>query len=441
MTTYDKDKRIKELEEELRDFKKKYEKLKKEFEEFKSKHTQTVSELRKALKIKPNLHAPTMHVGAQQGHKAYFRHVPERFDRIKALIPKRCPHCNTLLPRQTREVRSRFLIDIKLVSKVITTKYEIHRKYCPCCKKLVEKPLKDALPYSRFGLCLMLLAMYLRLGLRLPGNKVVRYFHDMYGLSISEGEIVSILRKLVIAYGDYYAHLEKLVKLARVKYSDTTSWRINGRNYVAWVFIAVGVVLYKIRKSNGHKAGLTFLNKQRGNVLVVDRLSAMRLFAKKAGFLLQLCWAHILQDSKNLAESFGSEGRYVHRKLKSLYEQATSLDHQGTLEMVEQFKAEIYMLTLRHYQHSTIRKFVNNLYYRDVNDLFRFITDPSIDPTNNISERELRALVIIRKISNGSRSIRGAYATAMLLSIIQTLSFKKENVLQGLHAILKNKTF
>ena len=81
---------------------------------------------------------------------------------------------------------------------------------------------------------------------------------------------------------------------------------------------------------------------------------------------------------------------------------------------------------------------MNNLYYRDGNDLFRFVTDPEIDPTNNISERGLRALVIIRKISNGSRSTRGANATAMLLSVIQTLRFKKENVLQGLYEILKN---
>ena len=433
----EKDKITEEKDKIEREFKK----VEKEFEEFKVKHAKAVVELRKALKIKSNVTVSSKHVGAQLGHKAYVRHVPERFDCIKAVIPKWCPHCNTLLPHQTREVRSRYVTDVKLISKVITTRYDIHRKYCPKCKKLVEPEVTAALPHARFGLSLMLLVMYLRLGLRLPGNKVVEYFKDMYNLSISEGEIVSILRRLVISFGDYYAHMEKLVKLARVKHSDTTSWRINGRSYVAWVFIAVGVVLYKIRKSNSHKAGLAFLNRQQGNILVVDRLSAMRLFAKKAGFLLQLCWAHILQDSKGLAESFGSEGRYIHRKLKALYEQATSLNHKGTPEIVEQFKAEIYLLTLRHYQHSTIQKFVNNLYYRDVNDLFRFVTDASIDSTNNLSERELRALVIIRKISNGSRSIRGAAATAMLLSIIQTLRFKEENVLQGLQAILKNKTY
>ena len=429
--------RIKELEEEVERLKK----IEKEFEEFKSKHALAVSNLRKALKIKADSHKTPNPIGAQKGHKAYMRLIPERVDKIKVLIPKRCPHCNTLLPKKTRDVRSRHVIDIKLISKVITTKYNIHRKYCPQCKKIVEPEVTVALPHARFGLNLMLLVMYLRLGLRLPCNKVCEFFRDMHNLHISEGEIVNILRQLVVAFGDYYTHLEKLVKLARVKHSDTTSWRINGRNYVAWVFIAVGVVIYKIRKSNNHKAGLVFLNKQNGNVLVVDRLSAMRLFAKKAGFMLQLCWSHILQDSKQLAEEFGSEGKYIHWKLKGIYALAKGLNHKGTLEMAEQLKAEIFQLTLKHYNHSITRKFVNNLYYRDVGDLFRFVTDPEIDPTNNISERELRALVIIRKISNGSMSTRGANATAMLLSIIQTLRFDGKNVLQGLQAILKTQSY
>ena len=437
MTTDDKDKRIKELEDALQDFKKKYEKLKKEFEELKSSHALTVSNLRKALKIKANSKKIAKPIGALKGHKGYARHVPERIDKIKELNIKRCPHCNTKLG-ETQEIRSRHITDIKLTSKVKTTRFDIHRKYCPQCKKLVEPEVKEALPHARFGLNLMLLVMYLRLGLRLPCNKICDYFMNMFSLKISKGEIIGILRQLAVAFGDYYTYLEKLVKLARVKYSDTTSWRINGRNYVAWVFIACGVVLYKIRKSNNHKAGLSFLNKQQGNVLVVDRLSAMRLFAKKAGFLLQLCWSHILQDTKQLAEEFGAEGRYIHKKLKETYALAKGLNHNGNREIVEQLQAEVFQLTLRHYKHSTTRKFVNNLYYRDGNDLFRFVTDAEIDPTNNISERELRALVIIRKISNGSRSRRGANATAMLLSIIQTLRLKKENVLQGLQAILKN---
>ena len=241
----DKDKRIKELEEENTKLNKEIERIKKEFEEFKVNHIKTVSELKKALNIKANSKKIAKPIGAPKGHKVYARHIPERIDKIKELTIKRCPHCNTKLG-ETQEIRSRHITDIKLTSKVKTTRFNIHRKYCPQCKKLVEPEVKVALPHARFGLNLMLLVMYLRLGLRLPCNKICEYFMDMFNLKISEGEIIGILKQLVVAFGDYYSYLKKLVKLARIKHSDTTSWRINGKNYVAWVFIACGVVLYKI---------------------------------------------------------------------------------------------------------------------------------------------------------------------------------------------------
>jgi len=435
----EKDKKIKELEEALEKEKKAHEKTKKEYQEFKAKHIQTVLELRKALKIKVNKPETAKAVGAQKGHQAYTRHVPERIDIIKTLNIQKCVDCGRQLPKETAEVRDRIITDISLTLKTKNTKYLIHRKYCKNCRKIVEAEVPNVLPHARFGLNLMLFIMYLRLGLRLPGNKVKEFLLTMYDLSISEGEIVHILKQLVIAFGPYYSELEKMVRVARVKHTDSTGWRVNGKNYFAWVFIATGVVLYKIRKRNNSRVALSvFGTKQKGMTLVIDRHSALRALAKKAGFLLQLCWSHILADSKDLTKNFGAEGKYVHQKLKEIFEMASSFQGKGTPEQVDALKAEIFALTLRHYKHITIRRFVNNLWKRDINSLFRFVTDPNVDPTNNISERELRHLVIIRKISNGSRSARGAHATAMLLSVIQTLRMNKKNPLLEMQEILKN---
>ena len=440
----EKDKRIQELEEEndrLRKEKDKItqekDKIEKEFSEFKAKHAATVDNLKKAMKIKPSLKTKPKPLGAPKGHKGYTRHIPERIDKVKALNPAICPHCKTRLGK-TQEIRHRHVTDIKLVSKTITTRYDIHRKYCPICKKLVEKEVPNVLPHARFGLNIMLLVMYLKLGLRLPCNKICDFFMTMYSLNISEGEIIVILRQLVNTYGDYYSHLEKLVKLARVKHTDSTSWRISGKNYFAWVFVAYGVVLYKIRKRNNHKVGLSLFGKnQKDKILVVDRHSAHRTLAEKSGFMLQFCWSHIIKNSKDLAKNFGANGKYVHKKLKQIYILAKELEHKGNKEMVEQLKGEIIELLNRHYTSLTVWKFVKGL-NRDIEGLFRFVTDPEIDSTNNISERELRALVIIRKISNGSRSRRGANASAILLSVIQTLRFQKKNVLEGLCDIINN---
>lgn len=436
-------KRLKEenarLKEENERLKEEKGNIQKEFKEFKAKHKVTVENLRRAMKIKPDSKKKPKPLGAPMGHKPYTRHIPERIDSIKALNPKRCPACNTKLKKDPTEIRTRYVTDIKLVSKAKTTRYDIYRKYCPTCDKIVELPVPNALPHASLGLNLMLLIMYLKLGLRLPGGKIKDFLLTCHNISISEGGIVGVLRQLAREFGDYYACLEKIVKFARVKHTDSTSWRIDGRNYFAWVFIAFGVVLYKIRKRNNSRVPLAVFSKnQKDNTLVIDRYSALRTLAEKAGFFLQFCWSHILDDSKKLAKSFGAEGEYVHRKLKEIYALAKGLEDKGTIEHVEQLKGEIFQLTLRHYKHLTVWKFVRNLYYRDVESLFRFVTDPDVDPTNNISERELRELVLIRNISHGSRSQRGANATAMLLSVIQTLRLNKQNVVEGLRNILNN---
>jgi len=448
----EKDKRIKELEDEVKRLKnqkekieqekkrieKEFEDTKKEFEEFKAKHAGTVQNLHKALKIKPDLPQSPNPIGAKLRHKGHGRKSPTTFDKKEPLIPDVCPHCNTRLQGKTASIRARFVTTIRIINPAQVIKYLLHRKWCHNCKKLVEKEVPGALPNARFGLNIMLLVMYLHLALRVPGAKICEYFRTIHDISMSEGEIPHILTQLAREYGDYYVHLEKLVRAARVKHTDSTSWRIKGKNYTAWVFIATGVVLYKIRKSTSHKTPLQVLGKAILNMtLVVDRHSAFRTLARKAGYLLQLCWSHILEDSRELKHTFGAEGKYVHENLKRIFALAKSLNHKATPEQVEQLRAEILQLTWRHYKHNTVRKFVNNLAHRDVEDLFRFTTDPEIDPTNNISERELRHLVMIRRISHGSRSRRGANVTAQLTSIIQTLRFRKENVLQGLQNTLK----
>lgn len=443
--------RIRELERELRQVKeektrieeekarieKEKASVEKEFREFKAAHSLTVDHLRQAMRIKPERAHSGKPLGAQKGHTGYTRRIPERIDHIRELTPSRCPHCDTPLPGKAVRRRSRTVTDIHLLTAAQTTQYNLNGKWCPTCHKIVDPTIPEALPHARFGLNLMLLTMYLRLGLRLPGNKVCEYFATLHNINISEGEVVNILRLLAKQYGPYYTTLETLVRHARVKHTDSTSWRINGRNYYAWAFIAAGVVLYKIRKRNNHKAALSVLGRAHpGDTLVVDRHSAYRTLAKKAGYKLQLCWSHILEDSRELKTHFGAEGHYTHRRLKTIYHQAKNLDHKATPEQVQQLQGMIIELTQRHYTHPTVRRFVNNLATRDLENLFRFTTDPNIDPTNNISERELRAIVIIRKISNGSKSTRGANTTAMLLSIIQTFRYNKENPLKGLKQAL-----
>ena len=57
---------------------------------------------------------------------------------------------------------------------------------------------------------------------------------------------------------------------------------------------------------------------------------------------------------------------------------------------------------------------------RYLGELFTFVRDPAVPPTNNEAERSVRHLVIGRKISGGTRSSAGSTTRMTLTSIAAT---------------------
>ena len=213
------------IEKEKESIEKEFEHTKKEFEEFKAAHAGTVRNLRKALHIKPDVQPSRRQRGAQPRHKGYGRRRPVP-DETCQLALDECPCCGHKLVGSIAGMRSRIVHTLHMITPARAIEYLLPRRWCPRCKKLVEPDVPDVLPYARFNLTVMLLVMYLHLALRVPCKKICEYFRTLHSIKMCGGEIPNILTQLAREYGDYYAHLEKLVRLARVKYTDSTGWRI-----------------------------------------------------------------------------------------------------------------------------------------------------------------------------------------------------------------------
>jgi len=432
----DNKKKIKELEKALEKEKKAHEKTKKEFEQYKAKYPATEKELPDF--VKENITTERKTPGQKKGHKGYFRKYPERIDFIKPLEEDFCPDCDGELS-DTQEIRKRIIIDIPLTSQTINTQYEIHRKYCKQCDKIVEPTVPNALPNSPFGLNLMLFVVFLKIGMALPFNKIRQLLDTMYDLKISEGGLVNILAQIKREFGDYYQTLEKKMRRARTKHADESGWRVDGINHYIWLFINKEVALYKIRRSRGSKVPLEVLGKQINKVLNCDGFSAYTKLTKLTKVVLQLCWFHILKNSRKNKKNYPEEATIMHTKLKEIFALAKSYDHKATDEQVENLKQKIMYLALPVYSHQAIKGFLNTLLAR-MDDLFRFTQDKDVAGDNNIAERGLRKAVIIRKISNGSRSDKGAEILEVLLSIVETARLQKQNPLLFMHQIIASKT-
>ena len=66
--------------------------------------------------------------------------------------------------------------------------------------------------------------------------------------------------------------------------------------------------------------------------------------------------------------------------------------------------------------------------FRD--EILTFLTEPGVESDNNRAERAIRPAVVARKISGGSRSVNGAEAHAILMSIIQTCRQHGTNIME-----------
>jgi len=361
--------------------------------------------------------------GQKKGHQGFSRKIPERIDEIKEHKLNNCPRCGGKVS-DTQEIRERYVTDIPEI-KSKNTKYIIHRCYCSNCNKIIEPVIKDALPNARFGLRLMLLIMFLKLGLRIPSNKIMELMRIQYEIEISDGEIYQILRQLSREFGQYYDEIKKKIIEACVKNIDETSWRIDGENYWLWIFINKEVALYIIKKQRSSDVPIEILGDQKDKIIGSDRLEAYSKLSKETGSLQQVCWSHLIRNSKDLVKHH-SEGKYIHKRLKYIYKKAKE---RKTSE--KKLLHWIDLIGSRTYKSTKVFKFVKAICRKHYDDLFRFVNHPEVDSTNNISERGLRHPVVIRKISNGSRSEMGAEITGRLLSVIKSLELQGVNPYTG----------
>lgn len=421
-------------------------KLKEEVNLLREELKQTKEALQKALKrieeleeivkeksipsfVKEDIQEEPKQSGQKEGHVGYSRHIAERIDEVKEHKLDICPICGEPVS-DTQEIRERIVEDIEQ-PKTKNTKHLIHRCYCKKCGKIVEPEIDEALPNARFGLKLMMLVLILKLDCRIPSNKLTSLLSSVFGIKISDGEIYNILKQLSEAFGDYYSELEKRIKGALVKNIDETSWRINGKNYWLWIFINKEVALYIVRKKRSSKVPIEILGNQEGKTIISDRYSAYNELAKESGCEQQVCWTHLLRNSKDLAEHY-LEAKYIHKRMKYIYRKAkeNKVSKDELLNWID-------LIASRRYRSTEVYKFVKSVCKNHRDDLFRFVDNPQIDSTNNRAERGIRTGVVIRKISGGSRSENGAEITGRLLSVLQTAKLQSKDYMNFMSNLLQ----
>lgn len=96
-------------------------------------------------------------------------------------------------------------------------------------------------------------------------------------------------------------------------------------------------------------------------------------------------------------------------------------------QQAAQTRREIEAATPAPAQHPAMQK-IQNLFREKAERLYHRAEDRAVPADNHRAERELRPLVIARKVSFGSQSEAGAHTREVLMSVLQTLRKRTDDV-------------
>jgi transposase-like protein len=400
--------------------------------------------------VKPNVPQKVKkRPGRKAGHEAALRPMPEKIDQhIDVPAPKdatgvcSCPHCHTQLADVQEHER---IVEDIVPSKPVVTCYHTVSGYCPSCRKHIEtraaeQPPAADLPHGQIGINALAMAGMMRVIYRMPYELTSQLMADLPGITISKGAIAKQVARMGQWLDKEYERLREFLCLAPSVHMDETSWRVDGKNQWLWTLLDDRHTLFHVDKSRGQKVVKKLLGEVFGGTLVSDFYSAYgQIECRK-----QKCLVHLLTEIKNTSVknvqfSKSKFARRLKRTLKDLLQLKTQkgqMDSAGYQDQGKRLEKQLEELAKGKWEDADAKRIAKRL-LKHQKELTLFLWE-NVDGTNNAAERALRPAVVMRKITGGSRSERGARATSVLMSVLRTARQQNLPIFETFKRLLMN---
>jgi transposase len=348
----------------------------------------------------------------------------------RVAAPATCPDCGAALHH--REIRARSVVDcVPLrMEKVV---YQLERRRCPRCGRAVAARPPGVLPKSLYGNHLL---------------AHVATHHYLYGAplgflerqtGIGEGSLVQAMHGLARRLADVPEKLLAEYRPAPVKHADETGWRTDGRNGYAWLFATGRLSLFRLRASRAAQVAMEVLGAQPvPGVLVVDRYGAYN----HSPCAMEYCYAHLLREVEDLEKQFPGNAEvsafvaaFAPLLAQAMALRSRPLSDRAFRRQAARLKRQILAVVARPAAHPGIWG-IQAIFRAHPDRLYHWAADRRVPADNNLAERDLRPLVIARKVSFGSQSAAGARTREILMSVLHTLRKRTANVAATFKAAL-----
>jgi transposase len=342
-----------------------------------------------------------------------------------------CPDCGCHVYGES-VARRRQVIELPPPQPVEVIEHVVLKSWCPRCERW-HTPRLDlrgvVLGHGRLGVRLISLIAYLRTELRMTVRAIRNYLKTVHNLVLSIGEIAEVLDRVREAGQPTLRELREQMRSSPVVHADETGWREDGQGGYVWTFSTPdgpdAVRFFERDKSRSGQVAKRVLGFFRG-ILISDFFAGYNRY-KGAH---QRCWVHLLRDLHQLKEEHaGNEPvqRWA-RDVRALYDEArTALP--GIKERNDQEREALYNSLVERAQKLALQYAQDKVHpcwalakrlSRHQDELFQFVRVDGVPADNNLAERSLRPLVVIRKISGGTRSPAGSKTRMALATLFAT---------------------
>lgn len=356
--------------------------------------------------------------GGQPGHARHTRSPfgEDELDVIFEYRDKLCPCCGETLVDADAEPKK--LQQFDLADQPVTI--EEHRRVaqtCPHCRQLHFPQLPDELTQAGLvGPRLTALVGWLKGVCHMSFSSIRKYFRDVLGIPVSRGLLTKLVAKVSRSLQDPYDEL--LGQLAReaLLNVDETGHKENGKRLWTWCFRAAAFTVFKIDPSRGSDVLLEVLGQEFDGLLGCDYFSAYRKYMRlNENVALQFCLAHLIRDVKFLCDhpdvenqDYGGRLLKLLRKLFATIHRRDEYASEATFRRVlERIRKDLCWEGGMETPATAEAANLADRFYQHCDSYFRFLSDPRIDPTNNVAEQAIRFVAIHRRLTQGTRGESG----------------------------------
>jgi transposase len=405
------------------------------------------SDLVKPPKPPPPQGQDRRHIGGQPGHPKHERALfpPELVNGgSHDYFLELCPSCGHGLHPTTAASRVVQQIEIHEVPLEIEAHCS-HPGWCPHCQKVRYAPLP--LTIERGGLVgprLTTLIAYLKGACHASFSTIRKFLRDVVQVTISRGQLAKIIGKVSQALEQPYEKLlEDLPTAARLNI-DETGHKQNGDRMWTWCFRASLYTLFKIDPTRSGDVLIEVLGAEFNGVLGCDYFSAYRRYQRECGVLLQFCLAHLIRDVKFLTtlpdprdRAYGERLREALRRLFAVIHRREQLSAESFQSQLEAARTEVLRCGTQEVPETKHSRNLAKRLETHGASYFRFLTEPGVEPTNNLAEQAIRFVVLDRLVTQGTRSDAGNRWCERIWTVIATCNQQGRSVFDYLSAAVE----